>query len=283
MIEQITILAPGLLGGSVAKAAYSRRAAKRIVVWSRRPDTRRALSKQNFVNAVADTPEAAVQGASLVIIASPVSKITPLVAQISAYLPKGCIVTDVGSVKDALVKECTRLLLPHAYFVGSHPMAGSEKTGWENSTESLFDTRTCFITPLPKTNKAAVKKVAQFWKSLGAHVVYISPKKHDKTVANISHLPQVVASTLCSSLLGSNSHMLKYAGNGLKDTTRIAGSDPELWKEILELNRIEVLKSLTRFKKELTRLERALKKKSYSQVIRFLHNGKTCRERFILS
>jgi len=283
MIEQLTILAPGLLGGSVAKAAYSTHAAKRIVIWARRPETRKALAKQNFVSSVADTPEAAVQGASLVVIAAPVTQIAPIATQIAAYLPKGCVVTDVGSVKKALVKTCTQALLPHAHFVGSHPMAGSEKTGWENSSKDLFQKRTCFITPVSKTNKAAVKTVSQFWRKLGAKVVSLSPEKHDKTVAHISHLPQVIASNLCSYLLSTDKNALRYAGNGLKDTTRIAGSDSHLWREILELNQSEVLKAIQQFQKELCQFELALKKKNYSQVTRHLAKGKTCRERFILS
>lgn len=281
MIEQLTILAPGLLGGSVAKAAYATKAAKRIVIWSRRPETRRALRKQKFVTEVADTPEAAVQKASLVVIASPVTKIVPLVAQINYHVPKGCIVTDVGSVKASIVKNGTKLL-KKAHFVGSHPMAGSEKTGWENGSSDLFKNRTCFITPIKSTNKEATKSVALFWKKLGANVVVCDPTKHDTTVAQISHLPQVIASTLCSALLRKDPKVLAYAGNGLKDTTRIAGSDSDLWREIIDLNQKEILKALHNYQKELAQFEKALKEKNFSQVTRILARGKFCRERFIL-
>jgi len=281
MIEQLTILAPGLLGGSVAKAAYATKAAKRIVIWSRRPETLRALRKQKFVTEVADTPEAAVQGASLVVIASPVTKIVPLIAQIKAHLAKGCIVTDVGSVKESIVKKGSKLL-KDAHFVGSHPMAGSEKTGWENGSPDLFKNRTCFITPLKSTSKRATKSVAQFWKKLGANIVVCDPKKHDNTVAQISHLPQVIASTLCSALLRKDTKVLACAGNGLKDTTRIAGSDSELWREILELNQKEVLKAVHDYQKELAHFEKALKEKNFTHVTHLLARGKLCRERFIL-
>ncbi|MEZ0218188.1 MAG: prephenate dehydrogenase, partial [Rariglobus sp.] len=134
MLDNLVILAPGLLGGSVARAAHARGLARRITVWARRPESRLQLAAQPWVSSVADTPEAAVAGASLVVLAAPVDKIIELARQIAPHLPAGALVTDVGSVKGELCRACHNALTPHAQFVGAHPMAGSEKTGWENAT-----------------------------------------------------------------------------------------------------------------------------------------------------
>ena len=199
-LAQLTVLAPGLLGGSVARAARARGVAKRIVLWTRRPESRVKLRDQPWCDAVADTPADAVKGASLVVIAAPVNQIVPLAQQIAASLAPGAVVTDVGSVKGEISRLGHIALGAKAHFVGSHPMAGSEKTGWEHATENLFERRTCFVTPLDSTDASAVATVVQFWHDLGAEVVTVAPDAHDEIVAHISHLPQVLASTLCAFL-----------------------------------------------------------------------------------
>src|SRR4051812_3636512 len=170
-LDQLTILAPGLLGGSVARAARAQGAAKRIVLWARRPEARLKLREQPWCDAVADTPEDAARGATLVVIAAPVDRIVPLTQQIASAIPEGALVTDVGSVKGEITRLGRAALGTRAHFVGAHPMAGSEKTGWEHGTEGLFQHRTCFVTPLPETNASAVEHVVAFWRTLGAEVV----------------------------------------------------------------------------------------------------------------
>ncbi|HTO02143.1 MAG TPA: prephenate dehydrogenase/arogenate dehydrogenase family protein, partial [Opitutus sp.] len=200
----LTILAPGLLGGSAALAARARQAASRIVLWARRPETRLALREQTWCDAVADTAEEAVRDADLVLIAAPVDRIVPLTQQIASQLKPGAVVTDVGSVKSEISRLGHAALGSRAHFVGSHPMAGSEKTGWENGSAALFERRTCFVTPLPDTNAAAVEQVVRFWREVGGEPVTVSPDEHDEIVAYISHLPQVIASSLCSLLAQKN-------------------------------------------------------------------------------
>ncbi len=277
---QLTILAPGLLGGSVARAARARGVAQRIVIWSRRPETRLKLQTQPWCDAVADSPEAAVAGASIVVIAAPVDRIVPLLQQIAPALPAGALVTDVGSVKGEIARLGGSALHPRAHFVGAHPMAGSEKTGWEHSTADLFEHRTCFVTPLADCDPAAVQKVVEFWHQLGSEVVTLDPDRHDEIVAHISHLPQVVASTLCSFLAHKNPAWRNYAGGGLRDTTRIAGSDSHLWRSILEQNRDEVLRALRQFQDELHGFQMALSNRDYIEVAARLERGKAYRDQF---
>ena len=278
MTEQLTILAPGLLGGSVARAARARGAARRIVLWARRPEARKAIAEQSWCDAVAGSAAEACQGASLVVLAAPVDAILALLPQIAPHLPDGAVVTDVGSVKGKIARAGLAALAGRAQFVGSHPMAGSEKTGWENGTAALFEKRTCFVTPLPETNTAATETVVQFWRKLGADVVSVDPDKHDRIVAHISHLPQIVASSLCSFLADKDPTWRNYAGGGLRDTTRIAGSDPQLWKMILEQNREQVQQALRHFQDELQAFEAALAKNNWTEIAARLDRGKKYRD-----
>lgn len=277
---QLTILAPGLLGGSVARAARARGVAARIVLWARRPEARLKLRDQPWCDAVADTPEEAARGASLVVIASPVDRIVPLARQIAPQLAPGTVVTDVGSVKGEIARLGHAALAPQAHFIGAHPMAGSEKTGWEHSTAGLFEHRTCFLTPLENSDARATETAARFWRDLGAEVVTVAPDKHDEIVAHISHLPQVIASSLCSFLAKKDSAWRNHAGGGLRDTTRIAGSDPALWRTILEQNRDEVLRALRQFEDELHGFQIALANRDYSEVAARLERGKAYRDQF---
>ena len=279
-ITQLTILAPGLLGGSVARAARERDVAQRIVLWTRRPESRLKLSAQPWCDAVAETPGDAARGADLVVIAAPVDQIVPLTRQIAPDLAPGTLVTDVGSVKNEISLLGHAALAPHAHFVGAHPMAGSEKTGWEHGTATLFEHRTCFVTPRVDTAAQATATVVEFWHALGAEVVTVAPDQHDEIVAHISHLPQVIASSLCGFLATKNPAWRDHAGGGLRDTTRIAGSDPQIWRAILEQNRDEVLRALSGFEDELHGLRAALANRDYVEVAARISRGKAYRDQF---
>ncbi len=279
-IDQLTILAPGLLGGSVALAARAKGSAKRIVIWARRPEVRQALLDAKLGDVIAESPEAAAAEAQLVVIASPVDAIAALARQVAGHLPHGAVLTDVGSVKSDIARDGHAALRGRGHFVGAHPMAGSERTGWEHGSATLFEGRTCFVTPLPETDPRAIKTVADFWRSLGAKVVNVTPADHDRIVAHISHLPQVLASSLGAFLAAKDPAWRDYAGNGLRDTTRIAGSDPELWRTILQQNRTEILASLQNFQGELASFEQALARQDWDAVTSVLARGKQFRDGF---
>src|SRR4051812_2827070 len=280
VFDSIAILAPGLLGASVARAARHYGAAKRITVWARRPDTRLQLKGQPFCDAVADPPLEAVHDAQLVVICAPVDQIVPLAQQIAPALAAGAIVTDVGSVKGEISRLGHKVLAGRGHFVGSHPMAGSEKTGWEHGRADLFKGRVTFVTPLSETDPRAAERVIAFWKALESDVASFEPDSHDEIVAHISHLPQVLASTLCAALAKKDVRWRNYSGGGLRDTTRIAGSDPKLWKTILEQNRDEVLRAVRAYQEELHHLERSLANRDWFEVQAILERGKSYRDQF---
>lgn len=279
-VQQLTILAPGLLGGSVARAAHASGLAKKIVLWARRAESRLKLQEQPWCQGVTDSPEEAVKDAQLVVLAPPVDRIVPLLQQIAPALRAGAVVTDVGSVKAEIARLGDAALGKRAHFVGSHPMAGSEKTGWEHGTATLFEHRTCFVTPTEASDPQAVETVVRFWRDLGAEVVSLGADQHDEIVAHISHLPQVIASTLCGFLATKNHTWRNHAGGGLRDTTRIAASDPHLWRSILEQNRDEVLRALRQFQEELHGFQIALANRDYLEIAARLERGKAYRDQF---
>jgi len=302
MISQLSIIAPGLLGASIAKAVDVRRTAlaakagalvaaepsasrlpQRISIWARREEVRREIVKYPWCDAAPETLAETAANASLVVIAAPVTHIVPLVREIAPHLPAGAIVTDVGSVKGEICREAHAALAeaaPHAHFIGSHPMAGSEKTGWEHAQADLFEGRTCFVTPLAATGRNATETVAQFWQALGAKVIRVAPDEHDEIVAHISHLPHALAFTLCAALARKNANWHAYTGGGLRDTTRIAGSDPQLWRTIFEQNRDAVLRALDDFEAELRGFRDALTAKDYAAVTDTLARGQHYRQQF---
>jgi cyclohexadieny/prephenate dehydrogenase len=280
VFDQIAILAPGLLGASVARAARHYGAAKHITLWARRPETRLQLKGQAWCDRVAETPADAVRGVQLVVVCAPVDQIVPLVTLIAPHLAAGTLITDVGSVKGEICRLSRQVLAGRAEFVGSHPMAGSEKTGWEHGRADLFVHRTVFVTPLPGTDAKAAERITAFWLALEAEVASVEPDAHDEIVAHISHLPQVLASTLCASLARRDVRWRNHAGGGLRDTTRIAGSDPKLWKTILEQNRDEVLRAVRGYQEELHGLERALANRDWFEVQAILERGKAYRDQF---
>jgi len=280
MIENLAILAPGLLGGSVARAAHERGVARRICIWARRPETRLALRDQPWCHAVADTVAEAVAAADAVVVAAPVDRIVELVREAAPFLRASAIVTDVGSVKGEISRLGAAALAGRAHFVGAHPMAGSERTGWEHGTAALFEKRTCFVTPLERTEPKALEAVVAFWRDLGSEVVTVEPDLHDEIVAHISHLPQVIASALCGFLSTRDPAWRNYAGGGLRDTTRIAGSDPHIWRAILEQNRDEVLRALRKFQDELQAFQSALANRDFVDVAARLERGRAYRNQF---
>ena len=280
MFARVAILAPGLIGASVAQAARHFGTARQIALWARRPEVRLKLRDQAWCDLAADTPATAVQDAELVVLAAPVDRIVPLAREIAPHLAPGALVTDVGSVKGEICRLALAALAGRAHFVGSHPMAGSEKSGWEHARPDLFARRTVFVTPLPETDARAVGRIASFWTALEAEVASLHPDAHDEIVAHLSHLPQVLASTLCSYLHRREHGWRNHAGTGLRDTTRLATGDPRLWKSILEQNRDEILRALRGYQDELHALERALANRDWFEAQAILERGKTYRDQF---
>lgn len=261
-------------------AVRQRGLARKIVIWARRADARLKLREQPWCDEAVDTPEEAVRGANFVVLAAPVEKIIALAEQIAPHLQPGARVTDVGSVKGDLCRRCHAVMPKAIHFIGAHPMAGSQKTGWENGSPDLFSKRVCFVTPLEGADAKATEAVVQFWNELGSEVTTLLPDQHDEIVAHISHLPQAVATSLCTFLAQKPIAWRNFAGGGLRDTTRIAASDATMWVEIFQQNRDEVLRALRQFQDELQAMHSAIANREWPEVRARLERGKAYRDGF---
>ena len=280
MFQQITILGPGLLGASLALALKERGLCKRVHTWSRRAETRALAMQSDWCDAVFDQAGDACVGSELVVICTPVETIVPLLEQVATSLSPEALVTDVGSTKSLICRQAQGLQDRGIHFIGSHPMAGSERTGMAHARADLFEGAACILTPLEDVIDAQIARLHQLWEAIGMHVVTCSPEKHDEIVAHISHLPHLIASSLCSYLAEQDSDWKHLGGGGLRDTTRVAAGDPSLWKQILEQNREEVLRAIDGFENELHSLKAALLDKDSSALISKLERGKKFRDQF---
>ena len=275
MFQQITILGTGLLGASLALTMKKRELCQRVHSWSRRAETRAQAMQADWCDAVFDQASAACEGSNLVVICTPVETIVPLIEQIAPSLGPEALVTDVGSTKNLISREAQGIA---ANFIGSHPMAGSERTGMSHASHNLFAGAACFITPLDSDHDSQVVRLKNLWQAIGMRVIATDPAKHDKIVAHISHLPHLLASTLCGYLEGMDADWKSLAGGGLRDTTRVAAGNPTLWKQILEQNREEVLRAIDGFEGELKALKGTLLDKKTPELIAHLERGKLFRD-----
>lgn len=278
MFKKLTIVGPGLLGASLGQAVRDQALAESIAVWARRAESRLACEDASWCDSVHASLSESVEGADLVVFATPVHTIIELIKEAGPHLAEAALVTDVGSTKSLICRAGFSEIRPPSVFIGSHPMAGSEKTGMENASGTLFQGRPCFITPFEEPPTEQVDRLARFWKELGMKVQTINPEIHDEIVAHISHLPHILAAVLGSYLQSQPDDWIHFSGQGLKDTTRVAAGSPPLWLSILEQNREEILRSINGFQEELNRLERALHNQNSFGITSILERGKFFRD-----
>ena len=242
MLRQLTILGPGLLGGSIGLAARHVKAAERIVIWARRPEAVDQAWKLGAADEATENLEKAAEHyrASMAGLATPIGAMQALAEKMKPSLPDGCVVTDVGSVKYPVVSALTHALSGKARFVGSHPMAGSEQSGIDAARRDLFQDAVCIVTPRKDTDPVALRLVFDFWKTLGCSVATLTPEMHDAIVAQVSHLPHLVAAALVNVVCAGGSKPLNFVGPGFKDVTRVASGTTEMWTEICLENRDEI-------------------------------------------
>ena len=263
IIERLALIGVGLIGGSIARAARAYGAAKTIVATARSEKTRQRVIELGFADAVVETNIAAVKDADLVIVSIPVGQSGPVAQEIAPHLKPGAIVSDVGSVKGTVVKDMAPHLPAHVHFVPAHPVAGTENSGPDAGFAELFVNRWCILTPPPSTDTAAVERLGAFWSALGANVETMSPEHHDLVLAITSHLPHLIAYTIVGTADElsevTESEVLQFSAGGFRDFTRIAASDPTMWRDIFLANKGAVLEMLGRFSEDLSALTRAMR------------------------
>ena len=264
LYRQMTIVGVGLLGGSLARAARDRRLVDRLIGQGRTEATLRRAEAQGVIDAGFTDIRQAVQGSDLVVLCSPVGTFRPRVEEMREALSPGAHLTDVGSVKGGLVRELESLMPPGVAYVGAHPIAGSEQSGLDASCGDLFQGARCIVTPTERTDAAALKKITALWEGVGLQVVSMDPDEHDLILGAVSHLPHAVAFALMNTVAEVRTphygDVLEFSGGGLRDITRIASSDPVMWRDLCLANREALLKILDDFRADLDRVRSAIER-----------------------
>jgi len=276
--NQVTIIGVGLIGGSLGLALKAARLARKVVgVGHRQASLDEALARGAVDTASLD-PAAGVQGSDLVVLATPVGNFGDLMARIGPALAPRTVIIDVGSTKAQVVAQLERFSPPSCTFVGCHPIAGSEQRGVAVARADLFRGATCVVTPTAATPPEAVARVTRMWEGLGMTVRILSPADHDRLLAEVSHLPHVIASTLVRVIAADAEPLF---GPGWADTTRIASGDPALWRDILLSNADQVAAALERFEVTLAAFRSALSRRDAARLEALLAESKTRRDKLV--
>jgi cyclohexadieny/prephenate dehydrogenase len=275
LVRTLTIVGVGLIGGSIGLAAKKRGVAERVIGVGRDPGN---LAKARDLGAIdhgSTDLNDAVRDADLIVFCTPVDRIAEQIIQASQHCRSGAILTDAGSTKQTIVQTVEADLKKGVHFVGSHPLAGSERKGVENAQTDLFNHRLTILTPTAETLEAALTLVARFWAALGSRVRMMMPEEHDQALAFTSHLPHLIASSLAGVL---PDEWRDLTATGFRDTTRIAAGEPEVWTPIFQHNRPALLSALAQLEQRLGEFRQAITNDDIVQIDQFLTQGKKVRD-----
>jgi prephenate dehydrogenase len=257
--NKVAIIGVGLIGGSLAIVLRRKGMAGSIVGIGRGMENLDAARRLGVVDVITQDIGAGVKDADLVVVAVPVLKIAETVRKAAPDLKKGCILTDVGSVKQSVIEEVAPIVPEGVHFVPGHPIAGTENSGVEAAIPDLFTGRTCILTPIEKTDADAVNTVKTMWQEAGSKVIIMDAVQHDRALAAVSHLPHMIAYTLVNTIADMKGEMpgiLDYSAGGFRDFTRIASSSPEMWSDICAMNKESIVKTITDFQERLQGLKK---------------------------
>ena len=263
LFERVALIGIGLIGSSLSHAMRRRGIAGHIVGHARTTETRATALRLKLIDIGYTTAAEAAADADLVILCAPVGACGELAREIGPSLKPGAILTDVGSVKGAIVRDCGPHVPPGVHFIPGHPIAGTEQSGPEAGFATLFDGRWCLLTPVEGTEPSAIERLKAFWEACGSNVDLMTPEHHDMVLAITSHLPHLIAYNVVNTAAHlervTDSEVIKFSAGGFRDFTRIAASDPTMWRDVFLNNREAVLEMLGRFSEDLTMLQRAIR------------------------
>jgi cyclohexadieny/prephenate dehydrogenase len=282
MFRRVALIGIGLIGSSISHAMRRAGLADEIVGHARTAATRQTAQRLGLVSRAFESAAEAAAGADLVVLCSPVGVYGAIAAEIAPHLAKGAIVTDVGSVKGAVVRDVGPHIPDGVHFVPGHPIAGTEYSGPEAGFASLFDNRWCVLTPPPGADAAAVERLAALWKAMGSNVEMMTPEHHDLVLAITSHVPHLIAFNIVNTAahLGrvTDSEVIKFSAGGFRDFTRIAASDPTMWRDVFLNNREAVIEMLGRFTEDLAHLQRAIRYGEGDELFRLFAEAREIRK-----
>lgn len=263
MFDRIALIGIGLIGSSIARDVKALGLAREVVVSTRSPETLKRAEELELGTSYALSAADAVEGADLVIVSVPVGASEAVARQIAPHLKPGAIVTDVGSTKASVIAQMAPHMPKTVHFIPGHPLAGTEKSGPDAGFTGLFQGRWCIFTPLPGTDPAALARLKAFWEALGSKIDEMDPEHHDKVLAIVSHLPHIIAYNIVGTAddleTVTQSEVIKYSASGFRDFTRLAASDPTMWRDVCLHNKDAILEMLARFSEDLAYLQRAIR------------------------
>lgn len=276
---KVTIIGVGLIGASLALAMREHRLCKTITGYGRKEENLKKARIRGIIDDYHLDLREACHDSDLIILSTPVGTFQEIIGSTRDTLKPGSLIMDVGSVKGKLVYKIEAMVPSSVNYIGSHPIAGSDKSGIEGARADLFKDALCIITPTEKSDKEAIKKVVSLWEGLGARVRFLDPYRHDEIYGAVSHLPHLIAYTLVSTIGDIDSGYIEYAGQGFKDTTRIALSSPEMWRDISIENRENLLRLLDLFSRNIERIKRLLEKTDAEELKKVFQKAKGLREK----
>ncbi|MCS7214738.1 MAG: prephenate dehydrogenase [Thermodesulfovibrio sp.] len=273
----VSIIGVGLIGGSLALALKQRNLTNKIIGYGRNEERLKEALKLGIIDSYTTEIREASQ-AELIVLATPTSVFERIINEMLQFLKNGTIIIDVGSVKESIVNTFERILPKGILFVGTHPIAGSDKTGFENAKGDLFKNARVIITPTENTDKTALEKVSKLWQQIGAQVEFMTAEFHDKIYALVSHLPHLISFCMVNTVADINKNFIKYAGTGFKDSTRIAKSSAEVWRDIFIMNDKNIFQCLEVFTENLERIKKILSQKDLEGVNQFIEKANKLRQ-----
>lgn len=282
LFNNVTIIGVGLIGGSLARVLKAKNLATRITGAGRSRATLEQALKLGVIDSMGNGPAQSVEDADLVVLASPVGTFEKIVSEIGPHLKRGAILTDVGSVKGALIKKIESAVPSGSHYVPAHPIAGREKSGVAESTDTLFQGRRCILTPTARTDQKALEAVREMWTAAGADVTVMDADLHDKIFAAVSHLPHVAAFAMMCAVAELNTgteDYIQFSGAGFRDFTRIAASSPEMWKDICLMNRDHLVQMIDRYLFSLNRFKREISSRDEKRLEKHLKESSDARKR----
>ncbi len=285
LFDTVSIIGIGLIGSSIARGIKKHNIANKVVGYAKTLETREKAMDLGYMDQVFDSANDAIKDADLVILCVPVGANRDIMIEISDNLSDGTILTDVGSVKAEVIKQLNDIIPDRVSFIPAHPIAGTEFSGPEAGFAELFDHKWCVLTPYEKSKKQDIKKVKNFWERLGMNVDEMSPEYHDLVVAITSHIPHLIAYNIVGTATNlaeiTRKEVTKYAAGGFRDFTRIASSDPIMWRDIFLNNQEAVLEMLDKFSDDLSSLREAIKKKDGKELQKYFTKTRDIRKKIL--
>lgn len=280
----VSIIGLGLLGASFGMALRGKGIER--IGWARREEIRRAALSCDVADKVFDTAEEAAKNSDITVLAMPIPQILEYISSLSKVMPPGSIITDLGSIKNKMMQTAESVLPPEVHYIGSHPMAGTEKSGFYSAFPTLYDNADVFITPADDVPQECVDKIFGLWKSVGGHPSVIDAAHHDAIVARTSHVLHVLASALATGILDARDpdtelELFRGCATGFRDTCRIASSNPQMWREIVEHNRDAVLDALAEFDQVYCKFKQQIESGDFDGFEHSFAHGKLLRDRWM--